>query len=81
MYIFVCVYLCVCMRVYLYISIFVCIDMCVCVCVYKFVCVCIDMRVCVLIPVCVCVCSWGSGLRLLHGVLHEEAVVQRDPGS
>ena len=55
MYIFVCVYLCVCMRVYLYICIFVCIDMCVCVCVYKFVCVCIDMRVCVLIPVCVCV--------------------------
>jgi hypothetical protein len=77
----VCVYVCMCVRVY--VCVYVC--MCVCVCVYVYMCVCVCMCVCVYVYVCVCMCvcvqydllvMWGLRLAVGEGTYFGQ---KRDP--
>jgi hypothetical protein len=52
-YVYVCVYVCLCVCVY--VCMCVCVFVCVCVCMY--VCVYVCVYVCIFVCVCVCVCK------------------------
>ena len=64
MYVYVCVCMYVCVRVCMCVYLCVHVCVCVCVCVRVSVCVCMCVRVCV----CVCVCVWEEGCTLYHSI-------------
>ena len=57
-----CVYVCMCVSMWVCMYMCICVSMCVyvymfiCVCVYVYVCLCVCVRMCVYVCVCVCVC-------------------------
>ena len=53
---FMCVYVCVCGRMYVYMCVCVCVCACLRVCARARACVCVPMFVCVIVSVCVNVC-------------------------
>ena len=52
--VWVCVYVCGCVCVFVWVCMYVCV--CMCVCVFVCLCVCVCVCVCVYVYVCVCVC-------------------------